>query len=157
MQQRAREQEHINEIARAFNTLDMAFPVLVQGMFALAECEPVVLALRDESHHILTVAESTLMTLPVGSTLTLPPEAQANGGGMRPHLRVVSGEEQDELLLAELHALGVRSRVLKDHPYNRRLAEGEVVIIEDVQQHDMGWVPSSAGLHPGSSGAFCAR
>lgn len=269
VQQRAREQEHISEIARAFNTLDMqqAFPVLVQGMFALAECEPVVLALRDESHHILTVAESTLMTLPVGSTLTLPPEAQANGGGMRPQLRVVSGEEQDEPLLAELHALGVRSRVLlpliasgqvigvlymgsrqmlisaqvpmlqqiadmvaiaverdrlfraeqhqrevaerlqatalvvntldlqevltlimdqlerifpydsgsiqileqdamrviatrnaphapvglcyplKDHPYSRRLAEGKVVIIEDVQQHEMGWVPFTEALY----------
>jgi GAF domain-containing protein len=52
VQQRAGEQEHISEIARALNTLDMqqAFPVLVQGLFGLAECEPVVLALSDVAH-----------------------------------------------------------------------------------------------------------
>jgi GAF domain-containing protein/nitrogen-specific signal transduction histidine kinase len=36
---------------------------------------------------------------------------------------------------------------LKDHPYNRRLAEGEVVIIEDVQQHDTGWIPFNEALY----------
>lgn len=269
VQQRAREQEHISEIARALNTLDMqqAFPVLVQGVAGLAECEPVVLALRDEPRHILTVVESTFLALPVGSALTLPPEAQASVLGMRPHVCAVLGEAQNEPLLAELHALGARSRILlpliasgqvmgvlymgswrmltpaqlpmlqqiadmvaiavekdrlfraeqrqrevaerlqatalvvntldlqevltlimdqlesifpydsgsiqileqdamcviatrnaphapvglcyplQDFPYNRRLAEGEVVIIEDVQQHDIGWIPFNEALY----------
>ncbi|HOU14621.1 MAG TPA: GAF domain-containing protein [Anaerolineae bacterium] len=36
---------------------------------------------------------------------------------------------------------------LKDYPYNRRLAAGEVVTIEDIQQNDMGWVPFNAALY----------
>lgn len=273
VQQRAREREYISEIARALNILDMheAFPVLARGVFDLVECEPVVLALHDESCHILTVAESTLTALPVGSALTLSSEAQAYVQGMRPHISALPIEEESELWLAELHAHGARSRVmlpliasgqvmgvlymgsrqlltlaqlpmlqqiadivaivvekgrlfraeqrqrevaerlqatalvvntldlqevltvimdqlesifpydsgsiqileqdamcviatrnaphapvgmcypLPDSPYNRRLAAGEVVIIEDVQQHDMGWIPFNEALYMRSS------
>lgn len=269
VQQRAREQEHISEVARALNTFDMqqAFPVLVQGLFGLAECEPVVLALRDEARHVLTVAESTFLALPVGSALTLSPDVQASVRDMRPHVCAIPAKAHDEPLLAELHTLGVRSRVLlpliasgqvmgvlyvgsrqaptlvqlpvlqqiadmvaiamendrlfhaeqrqrevaerlqatalvvntldlqevltlimdqlesifpydsgsiqileqdamcviatrnaphapvglcyalKDYPHSRRLAEGEVVIIEDVQQHNIGWVPFNEALY----------
>jgi len=269
VQQRVRAQEHISEIARALNTLDMqhAFPVLVQGVSGLAECEPVVLALRDESRHILTVVESTFMALPAGSVLTLPPETQASVREMCPYICAVMDEGQDEPLFAELYALGARSCVLlpliasgqvmgvlymgsrqmltsaqlpvlqqiadivaiavekdrlfraerrqrevaerlqatalvvntldlqavltvimdqlerifpydsgsiqileqdamrviatrnaphapvgmryplQDFPYNRRLAAGEVVIIEDVQQQDMGWIPFNEALY----------
>ncbi|MBN2390508.1 MAG: GAF domain-containing protein, partial [Anaerolineae bacterium] len=269
VQQRAREQEHINEVARALNTLDMqqAFPVLVQCLFGLAECEPVVLALRDEARHVLTVAESTFLAAPVGSALTLPSDIQAHVQGMRPHVCAVQGEARNEPLFVELQALGARSRVLlpliasgqvmgvlylgsrqapasgqlpllqqiadmaaiavendrlfraeqrqrevaerlretalvvntldlqevltlimdqlesifpydsgsiqileqdamcviatrnaphapvglcytlKEYPYNRRLAAGEVVIIEDVQQQNMGWIPFTEALY----------
>ncbi len=36
---------------------------------------------------------------------------------------------------------------LNDHPYNRRLAAGEVVVIEDSQQNDMGLVPFNEALY----------
>ncbi len=269
VQQRAREQGHISEIARALNTLDIqqAFSVLVEGVSGLVECEPVVLALRDELRHIFTVAESTFMALPVGSALTLSPEVRASVQDMRPYVCAVLDEAQDDPLLAELYALGARSCVvlpliasgqvmgvlymgsrrmltlvqlpmlqqiadmvaiavekdrlfraeqrqrevaerlqatalvvntldlqevltlimnqlesifpydsgsiqileqdamcviaarnaphapvglcypLQDFPYNRRLAEGEVVIVEDVQQHDMGWIPFNEALY----------
>lgn len=113
-QQRAHEQEHISEIARALNAPDIsqAFPVLVQGLMGLAECEPVVLALRDESRHILMVVESTLLALPVGSALALPPDVRAHVRDLQPHICAVSGEAHDEPLLADLQALGARSRVV---------------------------------------------
>lgn len=268
-QQRAREQAHISEIARALNALDMsqAFPVLVQGLMGLAECEVVVLALRDEPRHILTVVESTFLALPIGSALSLPPDVRAYVRGVQTHVCAVPGGEHDEPLFTDLQALGVRSRVvlplvvgervvgvlylgsfqtltpaqisvlqqianmtaiavendrlfraeqrhrevaerlqstalvvntldlqevltlimnqlesifpydsgsiqileqdamcviatrnapqapvglcyaLNDYPYNRRLAEGEVVIIEDVQQQNMGWIPFNEALY----------
>jgi signal transduction histidine kinase/putative methionine-R-sulfoxide reductase with GAF domain len=269
VQQRAREQERISEIARALNALDMprAFSVLVQSLGGLAECEPVVLALCDETRYNFTVVESTFLALPVGSILSLPPDVRVHVWGMQPHVCAVPGDEHGELLLADLQALGVCSRVilplivgervmgvlylgshqtltlaqvstlqqiantvaiavendrlfraeqrhrevaerlqatalvvntldlqevltlimdqlesifpydsgsvqileqdamcvlatrnaphapvglcypLKDYPYSRRLAEGEVVIIEDVQQHDMGWIPFNEALY----------
>ncbi|MFN2285373.1 MAG: GAF domain-containing protein [Anaerolineae bacterium] len=269
VQQRAHEQEHISEVARALNTLDVqqAFPVLVQGLFALAECESVVLALSDEPRHALTVVESTFLPLPVGSALLLPPAIQTHLQSGKPHVTVDLDSASDDALLQELRAQGARSRVLfpliasgrmlgvlylgsrlaltpaqipilqqivdmvtiavendrlfraeqrqrevaerlqetalvvntldlqnvltlimdqlesifpyesgsvqileqdtmcviatrnaphapvgmcyslKDHPYHRRLAEGEVVVIEDVQQNDMGWVPFNEALY----------
>ncbi|MGC9393738.1 MAG: GAF domain-containing protein [Anaerolineae bacterium] len=269
VQQRVHEQEFISEVARALNALDMqeAFPVLVQGLFGLAECEPVVLALNDEPRHTLTVVESTFLALPAGSALLLPPPIQTHVQAGEPHMAVDLDGECDDPLLQELHALGARTRVvlplvasgrimgvlylgsrqaltqaqiptlqqiadmvaiavendrlfraeqhqrevaerlqetalvvnaldlqkvltlimdqlesifpyesgtvqileqdalcviatrnaphapvgmcysLADYPYNRRLAEGEVVVIEDIQQNDMGWVPFNEALY----------
>ena len=269
VQQRAREQEYISEVARALDTLDLqqAFPVLVQDLFRLAECEPVVLALGDEPHHSLTVVESTFTALPVGSALFLPPAIHAQISGGEPHVTVDLDGEHEVPLFQELRALGARSRIilpllasgrtmgvlylgsrqaltpaqipilqqiadmvaiamenhrlfraeqhqrevaerlqetalvvntldlqrvltlimdqlesifpyesgsiqileqdamcviatrnaphapvglcfsLADHPYNRRLADGEVVVIEDVQQGNMGWIPFSEALY----------
>ena len=269
VQQRAREQEHISEVARALNTLKMqqAFPVLVQGLFGLAECEPVVLALNDEPRHTLTVVESTFLALPVGSALLLPSATRARVQSGEPHVTLDLDGERDAPLLQELRAFGARSRVLlpliasgrtlgvlylgsrqalapaqipilqqiadmvaiavendrlfraeqrqrgvaerlqetalvvntldlqkvltlimdqlesifpyesgtvqileqdamcviatrnaphapvgecyslEDHPHNHRLAEGEVVIIEDSQQSDIGWIPFNEALY----------
>lgn len=63
--------------------------------------------------------------------------------------------EQDALcVIAERnapHAFLGHCYPLKDHPYNRRLAEGEVVVIQDVQQDDMGWAPFSEAFYTRSN------
>ncbi len=267
MQQRALEQEYISEIARALNLrgISQTFPVLTRILSALVECEYVALILEEQG--TFTVAESTIPTLPVGSALSLPPAVMARLTSEQPYITTDLGPQSDDLLLQELHALGVNARVLlpllvgaemigilylgsqrvptvaqllilqqisdmvaitiendrlfraeqrqleiaerlqataltlntldlqkvltlimdqleslfpydsgsiqilekeamvviatrnapqvplgfrfslQDHPHSRRLAEGEVLIIEDAQQNDMGWIPFPEALY----------
>ncbi|HSQ39775.1 MAG TPA: GAF domain-containing protein, partial [Anaerolineales bacterium] len=114
VQQRAREQEYVSDMARALNTLDMqrAFPMLARGLLGLAECEYIALALYDEPRRVFTVIESTFPALPAGSALTLPRAVNVRILGGQPHITTDLGAQSDDPLLQELHALGARSRVL---------------------------------------------
>jgi len=114
VQQRAREQECVSEIARALNTLDVqrVFPMLVRGLSNLAACEYVILALYDESRRIFTALESTVPTLPAGSVLTLPSDIRTHLMDGQPHITTDLGVPSDEPLLQELLTLGARSRVI---------------------------------------------
>ncbi len=114
IQQRAREQECVSEIARTLNTLDVqrAFPMLTRGLSDLAACEYVILALYDAPRRVFTVLESTVPTLPAGSVLSLPADICTYLCDGQPHLTTDLDIPSAESLLRELQALGVRSRII---------------------------------------------
>jgi PAS domain S-box-containing protein len=114
VQQRAREQGYVSDMARVLNTLNIqrAFPVLAHGLLELVECEHVALASHDQSRSVFSVVESTFAALPAGSALMLPRAVAAAILSGKPHVTTDLSVGSDDSLVQELHALGTRSQVL---------------------------------------------
>ncbi len=113
---RAMEQETVNRIARALNTLDIrqAFPVLVEGLRDIAACDRVSLALLDvtNEHFITSILEPPFPALGEGVVVPLSATAAAEDLMMRlPHLTADLGTEINFPVEQELYRAGFRSRI----------------------------------------------
>ncbi|MEE8389798.1 MAG: GAF domain-containing protein, partial [Anaerolineae bacterium] len=114
--QRAIEQETASHIAYALNTLDFqtAFPVLVQGLRNLTDCERVSLALLDDTgeNFTMTALESPFPALEERSSMPLSATSafkdMATG---RPHLTPDLSAETDLPGEQALYQAGFRSRI----------------------------------------------
>ncbi|MCP4536892.1 MAG: GAF domain-containing protein [Chloroflexi bacterium] len=110
------EQETVGHIVRALNTLDVrdAFPVLMEGLETLTNCDRASLALPDETgeYFIMSTLESPFPVLEEGTRIPFSSTAAAKDiAAGRIHLTTDLGTETDFFGELVLYQAGFRSRV----------------------------------------------
>lgn len=116
IRRRSLERQIVSRIARALNTLDVrsAFPVLVEGLRQLTNCDRVSLALPDEAGEYFVMSNLDSSSVALGEGTTMPISATAAAEGIRagrPHLTTDLSTELDFPGERALYEAGFRSRV----------------------------------------------